>query len=360
VAIVQTDVDGRFQINGLAEGKYYALVAGGGGGMTIDETDRCLTGTTPIDLTLNPVFSAVVHVRQADGAALPVSDGVYGQGATWIPPSIPQETVEPIIGLPSAYFLIVKMADWSWSQASVTDQLILVSSSLTHSKLEGIQFDVDVPGFFPATRELVALPISDTIPNYTIELRSTGVSRGVLKVRCVGTSSGMRPDSPTEYRLGVLSLVGESGDNITIAVAKPCGPDRLYDGIPYGIYHARFKFNDWYRDTPPLNEAPATIVIGAAPSVFTIDATGSPLIQPLIKDSDGHEYTGQVTLRLFNKSGTRFLAFRTSPYVIDGVAPGKYWLAIDRIPGVDRLSQLSITFEAVSDELVQPELRIIR
>ena len=134
---------------------------------------------------------------------------------------------------------------------------------------------------------------------------------------------------------------------------------RVYEGIPFGSYLARFQLNDWYLQIPEAGADPMPIRIGPVPGQFTIDLSGLGRVQAVLKDSSGREYTGGVSLRLFNNQGTRFLSFHSAPYLVEGVPAGRYWLVIDRLPGADRQRQVATAFEVLPDEVVMPELTIV-
>ena len=340
LAITECREDGTFELQGLQADRY-TVAAGGRGGITIRGFSGLSSGQGERhEVRIDPVYSAVVLLRTETGTELETPPYLFARGASWYVEGIDGEALEPLFGEPIGFVLTRHPGDRDWETRSLGSQLLLAKTATRTSQLTPIVYEVEIPGYAPAWTTVTAHPVGSPAPRYVVRLQDAGVRRGTVEVVGDGTLCRLRPDSATADVFGLLRLSGPQNEQITACVFKPFTGRALLEGIPFGTYAATFVLNDAGLQIP---EVPATLEVRTQSALFFLDLAGLVMIEVQVFDEAGAVYTGSATFRIASRDlGTRFLDFRSGPYVLGPLPIGDYWIAVDRAPGYPRELQTSV------------------
>lgn len=321
---------GAFTLRGLSARSRYTLTAATIGGLVLHEAQGNAPGGGSARLELAPVFAGIVQLQEVNQRPLRAGSKVYGRGPGWFQVAEEGEA-ETIIGIPSACFLILDSDLSSLSPTTMPVQMVLLSAPSRSQLLDGVVYEVEVPGYDPVWSSLRIPPLSGRPKTFTLFLSPNAAEWGTLHVRVEGPSLEIQPDGAGKL-LGLLQLVDENGRLVGTPIPKPVGRTVVVEGIPYGRYQARLRLLDG-SGYLPAEDRTAPVTIGKDVAQLVLDATTRGCMLVRLNHTGGQSYEGAAVIRLYGPQGTTYVTFDEAPYALEALAPGTYTVYLDSIPG---------------------------
>lgn len=344
LTVVSTDADGHYRLAGLSLGRKYTLIAATDSGITGEQHVEVIPPAANQDITLVGFYAAQLHVRDLDGGELRASKDLYGRGLYW---TGLEDGLSVIVDIPPEFLFLVSKKMWASSPRDSHDPLLLFRSNVAPVGSIKVQIDVDIPGYKAAWSTLTFEPVAEQIPEYTLRLQRIAQEWGRLRIRCSGTFADIVPDSPTNVLVGSMQLQAElfnGGCSVVIPVSKPCADEHVVDGLPYGSYSGVFSLRDW-TPTGAKGEQVVGFTIGPNEAVIDLEYKQVGAIIVTLLDEWNTLYDGEAKMRVYAGASDAYFCFRCGPYVIDGLEPGKYTVAVTQAGG--RLSNTGPHAEAL-------------
>lgn len=335
LVIAETDDLGHYRFEGLEQSRRYSVRAVAEGGAMLKSRDGVRPTAAGIDLELVPFLGAVLHLRGPDGAPLRASRDLYGRGPVWAPRT---PNLHPLPIVPPEFYLLTHPSSWDLKMGNSRDALVLFTGGVGCEKSGSVRYDVEVPGYQAIWADIELEPVGKKLPEYTVTAVPMTEEWGQLRIRCSGSFADIVPDSTTNTLVGMLNLFCDGPTfkgSLFIPIRKPCSGDHLVDGLPYGSYSGSFESEDW-PETRPRRGHVLGFSVGAHEATVDLEFPHVGSIEVELVDAHGDSYEGEATLRPYTKGGsTAFYSFRRAPYVLDGIEPGHYKIAVERIAGID-------------------------
>lgn len=333
VQVAVADEVGRYRIDGCAVGHRYTVRAATQGGVT----EKALCGVRPDsdgdDLELSGFYGAVLHLHDMSGHELKTSPDFFGRG-----PSVSSidVTLTPVSVIPPEFYVLTGERYNELELLHSRDPLVLLSSPRHGGRAGPVRFQVEVPGYEAIWTDVEVAAVEATLPEYGVAAKALAGQWGRLRIQCAGTFADVVPDSTTGLFVGTLQLrVADAagGGALFIPIRKPCFGEHLISGIPFGSYTGVFVSGEW---TPIASTRDRIVAFRIAESDASIalDSQDVGAVEVTLVDEWEEAYEGEAVFRIYRPGGDAYYSFRRAPFVLDGLEPGTYKLALERAPGV--------------------------
>jgi len=322
--------DGSFVILGLSSKESYFLIAGGGGYASLETPDGIGAGESGIQITVSPVFGAVLSILGQDGEALSPKTGAwltgvafgFGDGEGYVESGRAQP-----ISVSKA--LLAGVSPTLIRDLGLYRHAFFFVSDVRSESVGPVQFCVDLPGYDPIRTTVWAQLLSTGVASYEVRVARTTEGFGRLTVNLEGALPRARlaKHSPGFYSFATVRLIPLAGGAILkYGIIDLLQDSQTFEGIPFGTYtidilpnHSMLRFPETLR---------TVIEIGSAEVAVTFDLSNTGGVEVLILDENGGVFDGYCSVELHRTDSANDVlgisAFLESPYVVSGLPEGTY------------------------------------
>ena len=347
--------NGEFTLAGLAPGSHYSLVAAGDGGCARPSLVGVVPGARPVQLPCVPMYAITIHLMDDTGNPMMVSDGVYGDG-----PSLDCKDTHVLSLTRTPVELLLIGGDHevvSRNFSASIQRFEFLGDDETHESIP-VEYSVRPAGYEQTTASLRAQRVRGPVPDENVKVHRRAKGWGTIVINNRSYCAGLSVADGNSTRYATVRMVSESGENVYLALDKPCAPEVVVNGVPFGTYQARVTFDDWQHSFPAAGAF--EVIVGGGRTAFDIDAQeiGSVLVR--VFEEDGTEYEGAIGIDVASKKSTRTRMFEHAPYVIEGMPGDQYDFGVAKSAFCDFLQSAPVAVQVVPGALVECVLRTRR
>ncbi len=367
-AIVETDAQGRFRVEGLLPGVPYGVFAGAPGIAMlrgIGELGPRMTGLTAIaggddlEIVVGHLYGTAARLVEEGGAPLRVTARAEWEVSDWI------MAVEEVSGQSDSRFVgldeptlalagidVAAVHSRFPTPKHVTSRFV-VSERDVDSR--SVWRTVSAVGYEDAGGQVEAPRIrGDAVSWDDVVMTPADVIRtGDLRIEFDWPASFESAVKRSDRALGKILLSPEGGGPALSLALAPGETGGIIQGIPAGYYHARFRGEGFGAMEPGVEQLaiPVEILEGETATLrFDLGGFGSIVIHAV--DADGRQYLRRLKAELeavdgrTTASGSSRSSFtlRRGPFRIPVLEPGAYRMTVTvQRHGSSRLEPIPVT-----------------
>lgn len=356
--------DGSFTVSGLRRDEAYTLTAISPGCVCTEMPVARESSPSGVVVQMVAVYALLVEVRDEAGEPPKTSSRVFGQGQSWSVLDAEADTLHH-----RSAWLSLAGAEWlrSAPMNSSHDALLLFTTDEPRERVEGVEFSVHVPGYLPIATVLDVPRLGEDPQRVTLLAQSTSRAWGAIEVAV--SAETLHPLQPGEStrNLGTLFLHGVDTTDLSVRVNQTESGTELFQGVPSGVYEARFRARNTPFHDPPLDQEPLSVVVrgDGPPASVRVDPGGAGTFVLELSEPDGQPYDRAVTFLLEGVNhpigGARsYVHLERAPYIIDLVRPGDYVIRVQSLAAGFTPGQEELLLPAIAGETISTELRVLR
>jgi len=366
IRVARTDGNGEFRVDGLEPTSPVRVFAGGTGGWMASAV-TAESGTT-LDLEVDPMYGARVHLREDDGGALQTSRKLRGFSMSWWSVDPRAEPCNYGRGGTLRALIHPDWMDGVWRYVGDDHRLLLFRSESRVDSVGPVYFSVSIPGY--ATKQISLYPsrLDGAVLDVNVGLHPIAEGWGRLEVYVDGALESSLPVGRRQSGkvLGAIKMKDiHKGGVLSAAVTYPIDKPIRIDGLPFGFYEVYFLSEIGGTRVPELG-SPLFVNVGFEPAECHLLLSGYGGVDIEVLARDGTPYEGPATFMVMSDIGEETFTgdevqFQEPPYtyVIEGLQPKEYKIRLQEISG-QRLSAPypEVEVRVVSDELVSCRIAI--
>ncbi|MDP6408930.1 MAG: hypothetical protein QGI46_06110 [Planctomycetota bacterium] len=198
--VAPTGEGGGFLFEGLSADAEYVLAAAGLGGCTLERAGPVRPGSGPVVLTLQPIYAALVHLRDPDGRPLRCDPLLFGS-LGWV---MRDPRAVDVFGIRwrAELDLVGETRLHAGLANTRDDKLLLFTSEILVDALGPLEFEANIPGYAPAGGEFFAALADRSPSEFELRLESVGEAWGKLRVSVSGPPAVLAAEAEDERFLG--------------------------------------------------------------------------------------------------------------------------------------------------------------
>lgn len=324
---------GAYELSGLRRDKDYRLVAGGSGWVLDGLPQVAPLDAEPAIVFITPLYATRLCFVDTDNLPLTVirlGDTGRGIRSSMTTPGGSISPANPVA------LLLAGMPD-GWERNSWSKKAIVAVCNSDFADALTAHVVASFWGYEPVALDVQIPRLPLVVSDQNIVLRQTADAWGRIRVLFPAPLQCGHGSSP----VGSLVLRDSTASTITIPIDAPQDSDGVVVGpVPTGHYEWTFK---WSITLGKNEERPMTRCMIAPDRDTAIDLTASSRgsMRIMLRDDRGADYAGPAEFDLRNgdaplNSGIpergENVHFRSAPYVIFGLEPGRMRLSM-RAPG---------------------------
>ncbi len=329
--IATTDDRGEFEIRGLDPKMRYRVIAGGRGFCTPQSFAFDLhagTSNAPIVLTAYPVYGLAIQVREEEGR-LPQLGSDLG-GKWWGTPSPLAQGAR-----------VVMSGDWTAALLGVRhpkarssfDRVNYFICAMDEGDSIDVHFEIHYPGYEPVSARLPAWRAIERLRGEEVRIVPSGAGFGALTVwlEPVEDVPVALPEhaSRSPSTLFLTEVDGEQRE-IRIGLSELHRGYQKIQGVPFGVYAARFRAPHQLYRFPPSTEAPEIVTVSEVEAALRVPLIDLGSLEIELQDAAGARFCGAVSgshVRAVGRETDAFF-FDSPPYLIPLLPSGAYSISV--------------------------------
>lgn len=319
--LTQTTDGGLFAFPSINSENQFSLVAGGLGFLTPNP----ITGDMeePISLTIHYAYGGVIEIKEGTQQLHTNSRLYYTNDATsWFYPHQLRSYYGPAWQLHLCEIEKEEIQVALRNSNAKQSLILLAEEDFPH--IDAVVFNFNVPGYVNLRRQFSLPRLVKELPSYVVELEPSTKIWGVSEVKINRELQFSLPSTLGPPSRGLIRFTPKDPQSPSFQyVISGLGPQSFkIAGIPQGIYFAYletenklFRAHDIYQGK--------TTHIGKEPTelVFEISELGAVKFQKLSESPNSASFF--AAFRGSNSRQTTYFQL-SSPYIVDGLPPGKY------------------------------------
>jgi len=324
-----TASDGSFLVPGLPPDTLVSTVAIVDEGLVSVTRQAIDPMSTAVELGVEPVFGAWVHVRSTDGRAPLTSEKLVGWGPTFTTPRLHGARARYVAGTRPELRLL-GVPDELVTRPSRYDVFVAHSVPRLLEELPPTSLAISVAGYASANGQFVERRIDLGIPEYTVEVDPLASGFGELTL-----SLDPWPEDVAAIRShAVATVVLDPMDGArpaSVGVSAEDWPSITLPGIPHGTYHATLRAAHGL-----YTSVAVPVTVGAVPAAVHLASRETASLHVRVLDPRGRPHEGWVILRVRAASGAEgSMSFKGPPFVIPFLPVGEYTVTVTSPPFED-------------------------
>ncbi len=325
VNLAVADTSGRFVVDGLPPGEEVSLLAAGGG-VVSSGPHSCPVGSEDVKLVAEALFGLRVRFAGLSEGPVPLWSSP-GPRWYWDPGESKATGIET--DSLAAVLLGLELHETTWR--CWNPLTLLFRGPVGVDSIGPIEFQGQIAGYDPIVLQLRAPIAREGIETFLVEPIATAAGWGDVKVSLRGL---LPPNGPAPDRVAPLGVLGlrslESGAVFDCPLLE-LAESSVVERVPYGLYEATISTESGYYQYPAVETA---VSVTAAGGRVSFDMSRSCEVEIFVGRQGQPLFEGEVVVEvgLSTAEGEveSYTTIRRAPYVIQGLAPGRYAFRIQK------------------------------
>lgn len=330
VVTALTDDRGYFTLSRLSSEQQYSLAAGGHGWASPSTIPGVRPGVQLQEITVWRLYGCVVRMVTPDGDALPRSSLYSFSCDSNIPgavditfPSLHLRLSGITLAMPG---LSQRRGDWRSAFFGCLGPQNLATIGVAEMRYT-------VPGFAPLAVSIALPAVTDQLSERTCVLRPM-TELGILRLRFQSSKRANMDMCDGRSCRGILVSpirVELRGRHNTFACQINCLQEAEHEihGVPVGVYKVLIHGVGWRF---PLDTDNGFVSIGNEPALYDVpirELCGTVVLQP--EEPLPRQRSASISVNIMHDrdpTSAQRVGFRDAPYMVSGLAPGRYNLEV--------------------------------